>query len=93
MKTDQHYSDKEYERISKGTVTSLDDPIHQGIARVYYKADSNPPYIVAESKYSTSKLGMTKSDKQMSDQWISDRLTKAVGPDLADDVLFEGYGK
>ena len=32
---------------------------------------------------------------QMSDTWIngSDRLVNAVGKDMADDILLEGYGK
>ena len=29
----------------------------------------------------------------MSDEWIHHRLTSAVGSDLADEIMFEGFGK
>ena len=43
----------------------------------------NPPpdYVITEAKYDTSRLGMTKDGRQMSDKWIMEknRLRKAVG--------------
>ena len=94
MKMDQYYEGQGYKRVSLDSVESLDDPIHHGIDGVYYKADGAPPYVVAEAKYGSSQLSKTKNGvKQMSDEWIHDRLTSAVGSDLADEIMFEGFGK
>ncbi len=70
-------------------------PSHQGIDGVYYNPDGHPPYVIAEAKYGSGKLGNTRDGMQMSDNWIngSDRLVYAVGTDPADDILLEGYGK
>lgn len=94
MKMDQYYEGQGYERVSLDSIESLDDPIHHGIDGVYHKTDGDPPFIVAESKYGTSQLSNTKSSgKQMSDRWIEDRLEAAVGKDMADEILMEGYDR
>ncbi len=94
MKMDQYYKGQGYERVSLDSIESLDDPIHHGIDGVYHKTDGDPPFIVAESKYGTSQLSNTKSSgKQMSDRWIEDRLEAAVGKDMADEILMEGYDR
>lgn len=93
MVMDDYYKQLGYERISLDQVTDLDGAIKQGIDGVYYKSDGNPPYIIAEAKYGTSTLSNTLDGKQMSESWIngSNRLERAVGIDLADDILLEGY--
>lgn len=87
------FENQGYQRISIERVTDLNIPTHKGIDGVYYKVDGRPPYIIAEAKYGTSKLGKTLDGKQMSDSWIngSGRLEDAVGKDVADDILLEGY--
>ena len=95
MKMDAYFESQGYERISLDKVTDLNTPTHQGIDGVYYNPDGHPPYIIGEAKYGSSKLGTTRDGMQMSDTWIngSDRLVNAVGKDMADDILLEGYGK
>lgn len=61
-------------------VIGLDDVGRRGIDGVYYNPNGNPPYIIAEAKYNTARLGNTVSDgKQMSERWIDRRLENAVG--------------
>ena len=95
MKMDVYFKSQGYERISLDRVTDLNAPTHQGIDGVYYKSNGHPPYIIGEAKYGSSKQGSTKDGMQMSDTWIngSNRLVNAVGKDVADDILLEGYGR
>ena len=94
MKMDQYYEGQGYDRVSLDSIESLDDPIHHGIDGVYYKADGDPPYIVAEAKYGSSQLSTTKNGvKQMSSEWITDRLEASVGKDMANEMIFEGYDR
>ena len=76
-------------------VTDLNAPNHQGIDGVYYNPNGHPPYVIGEAKYGSSRLGNTLDGPQMSDDWIygSNRLLKAVGKEMYDDILVEGYGK
>ena len=66
-------------------MTSLDAPTHHGIDGVYYMEGRRPPYVIVESKYGTSQLSWLADHKtrQMSDDWIYDRLENAVGEDMA----------
>jgi len=93
MVMDEHYKSLGYERVSVDKVTGLDDTIKKGIDGVYYNPNGKPPYIIGEAKYGTSTLSKTKDGLQMSGDWIegSKRLETAVGKDLADDILLEGY--
>ena len=93
MKMDVYFESQGYERISLDKVTDLDAPTHQGIDGVYYNSDGYPPYVIGEAKYGSSGLGNTRDGMQMSDTWIngSDRLVNAVGKEVADDILLEGY--
>ena len=86
MKMDSYYKQLGYERISLDQVTGLDDATHHGIDGVYYNPNGNPPYIIGEAKYGSSKLGMTKDGKQMSLNWIDQRLEDAVGIETADKI-------
>ncbi|WP_240422369.1 hypothetical protein [Listeria costaricensis] len=78
-------------RINGTRITSLDDPILKGIDGVYECSSPPPKYIIAEAKYGTSKLNKTNDGLQMSEKWImgSDRLTNAVGPELAETIRDE----
>ncbi|MBL1225128.1 pre-toxin TG domain-containing protein [Enterococcus sp. BWR-S5] len=96
MKMDQVMAEKGYNRISIDTVKEIDNPIRKGIDGVYYNPDGHPPYIIGEAKFGTSTLDKLKNGtKQMSDGWIlqDDRLIKAVGKDVYDDILLEGYDR
>ena len=95
MKMDAYFKSQGYERISLDRVTDLNAPNHQGIDGVYYNPDGHPPYVIGEAKYGSSRLGNTLDGPQMSDDWIygSNRLLKAVGKEMYDDILVEGYGK
>lgn len=95
MKMDAYFESQGYERISLDRVTDLNAPNHQGIDGVYYNPNGHPPYVIGEAKYGSSRLGNTLDGPQMSDDWIygSNRLLKAVGKEMYDDILVEGYGK
>ena len=96
MKMDDHYENSNFSRMGDDRIVSLDDKIHHGIDGVYKNNNPNvqPKYVVAEAKYGSSQLGNTKnSGRQMSDAWISKNLDKVVGPEVADDILTEGYSR
>ena len=95
MKMDRYYENQGYERISLDRVTDLNAPNHQGIDGVYYNPDGEPPYVIAEAKYGSGKLGTTLDGPQMSDPWIKgrNRLANAVGKDMIDEIMEEGYSK
>lgn len=80
-----------YTRLGENRVTSLDTPTHHGIDGVYFKADGNPQYIIAEAKYGTGQLRKTQKGMQMSESWIESNLEKAVGTDIADEILSGDY--
>lgn len=90
MKTDQYLREKGYERISKDMVTDIDETGHQGLDGVYYNPEGKPQYIIVDSKYGSAQLNPeTKDGKQMSDNWIDNRLDKAVGKEKADEIRME----
>lgn len=94
MKMDLAMEERGYKRISLDSVTDLNAPTHQGIDGVYYNPNGEPPYVVCEAKYNTATLNeLSDGTMQMSDVWIEQRLDQAVGPDLADEILMEGYGR
>ena len=83
MFSDAYYSSQGYDRINSDSITSLDDPIHQGIDGIYYKKDGDPPFIICESGYAGDGQyhlnTLEDGTKQMSKTWISARLEKALG--------------
>lgn len=95
MKMDVYFESLGYERISGDRVIGLNQSTHHGIDGVYFKPDGHPPFIIAEAKYGSSKLGKTRDGIQMSDTWIrgSNRLENAVGKVTADDILEQGFDK
>lgn len=88
MKMDQYYDSLGFERISQDRVTSLDDPIHQGIDGVYQNK-STGEYIIGEAKYNSSRLN--KQTKQMSAPWIANKLPNSVGQNMSRQILKTGY--
>ena len=95
MKMDIFYDNLGYDRISLDRVIDLDAPTHKGIDGVYYNPDGHPPYIIAEAKFGSARLNNTLDGKQMDDDWIfgSNRLYNAVGKDIYDEILIEGFDK
>ncbi|MEM6271409.1 MAG: hypothetical protein AAF998_18380 [Bacteroidota bacterium] len=73
-------------------VTSLDQTIERGIDHVFTNPGPPPMHVVADSKYGSAKLKkLVNGAKQMSEQWIEDRLRNAVGRRRADEILEDGY--
>ena len=89
MRTDQYLREHGYERISLDGVTSHDQQGHHGIDGVYYNKNGHPQYLIVEAKYGSGKLGETTDGKQMSQQWIENRLDEAVGKEKADEIRKE----
>lgn len=81
LAVDENYD--ECAEIFADSVDSLNSPGHQGIDGVYYKKDGHPQYIIAEAKYGSSRLGNTADGKQMSNNWIINRLDNALGDNTA----------
>ena len=81
MTTDEIYRQLGYERISLDMTTEIDGATHHGIDGVYHNPNGHPPYIIAEAKYGNARLSYLKNPKikQMSREWIGDRLEDAVG--------------
>lgn len=76
--TDVLMTEEGYTKLNGNLVQIGDVPRGTGIDGVWKKSDK---FVITESKYGSSKLGMTKgSGKQMSDKWVGDRLPKEVGP-------------
>ena len=92
MMMDQYYISQGYTPLNKHRVTSLDDKkggFRTGIDGVYEKTnpDGSKTYVIADAKYNKSQLSETVNDgKQMSDQWIDNRLDNAVGKETADEI-------
>ena len=90
MKMDIFYDELGYDRISLDRVTELDAPAHRGIDGVYYNPDGHPPYIIAEAKFGSARLGVLKDGTpQMGDKWIIDRLKAAIGEEMANKIRME----
>ena len=69
-------------RVGTSRVVKIDTTIRKGIDAIYQCDPSPPEFIVVESKYGSSQLGMTKGGvKQMSDPWIygKGRISKYFG--------------
>ena len=88
MSTDEIYRQLGYERISLDMTTEIDGATHHGIDGVYYNPNGHPPYIIAEAKYGSARLSYLKGSKikQMSREWIGDRLKDAVGKGTYDEI-------
>ena len=90
MKMDIFYDELGYDRISLDRTTDLDAPARRGIDGVYYNPDGHPPYIIAEAKFGSARLGVLKDGTpQMGDKWIIDRLKAAIGEEMANKIRME----
>jgi len=86
MKTDQFLRSVGFERISMDTVTDIDESGHHGIDGIYYHADADQCLIV-DAKYGSSQLNPeTRDGKQMSANWINQRLDGDLGKEKADSI-------
>ena len=86
ISADEIYRQLGYERISLDMVTDIDGVTHHGIDGIYHNPNGHPPYIIAEAKYGSARLSYLKGSeiKQMSREWIGDRLKDAVGEEHYD---------
>ncbi|MGT2716677.1 RHS repeat-associated core domain-containing protein [Streptococcus respiraculi] len=85
LKMDRYMEERGFTRVSKDRVSSIDDKGQQGIDGVYYNKNTDT-YVVAEAKYNTAQLAtLADGTKQMSDQWIQNRLFNSVG-NLKDNI-------
>jgi uncharacterized Zn-binding protein involved in type VI secretion len=75
-----------FQKMNGPMTEPTDSPKGPGIDGVYKNTNPPPAYAIADAKYGTSKLGNTKSGKQMSPKWIDQRLNKAVGSRAADQI-------
>ena len=82
MMMDQYYINKGYKPLHD-RVTSLDQVGHQGIDGVYEK---DGKYVIADAKYNTAQLQETQDGRQMSENWINNRLDACVGKEKADQI-------
>lgn len=90
MKADQDLREKGYERISNDMVTDIDENGHQGLDGVYYNPDGHPQILIVDAKYGSASLNPnTKDGKQMSENWIDQRLDKDLGKEKADEIRME----
>ena len=88
METDAFMKDLGYERVSIETVTDLDSVGHQGIDGIYYKPDGHPPYVIAESKYGSSKLSKLQDGTlQMSDDWLTQNTGSLQNNRIYNDIV------
>ena len=88
MKVDQDLNNKGLKNLSENRVSDLKTPTGQGIDGVYYDEAKGITYNV-EVKYGTSQLGDTLDGKQMSSEWIDNRLDQAVGKEMADKIRMD----
>ena len=90
MLMDQYYISQGYKQIHEPRVTDLAHKSGQGIDGVYEKInpDGTKSYIIADAKVNSSELnkGLADGTDQMSDEWIENRLDKAVGKEKADEI-------
>lgn len=90
MCTDIDLTEKGYKALHNNRIQDIDAPMKKGIDGVFEK---NGEYYIVESKYrGTAKLKDTKDGPQMSDNWINNRLEKAIGNDeIVDNIKNKGY--
>lgn len=93
LATDIKFSDNGFEalHIRKGQNGDLLDGWGESGIDHIFKKDGK--YYIVESKYGSSRLGSTTDGLQMSDDWIKGgtRLRDVVGPEVANDILDNGY--
>ena len=87
---DKYLREKGYKQLNLKGVTGLDDAGHHGIDGVHYNPNGHPPYLIVEVKYGEkNSLRNTLDGRQMSKQWIENRLNQAVSKEDADKIRRE----
>jgi RHS repeat-associated protein len=82
---DDHYAAQGY--------TKIDAPGRsQGIDGIYHNPNANPPYVIAESKYGSSRLGRTQDSRQMSNGWIDGTSSPSTAGQTRLDHALQGSG-
>lgn len=93
-KADERMIQDGFEKMNGAPVNMGDAPKGQGIDGVWRNTSPPPDYVITEAKYGSGRLATLKDgSKQMSDDWIDDRLNKEVGRREADrirDAMAEG---
>ena len=92
-KADAYMKSKGYKKLNGPDVQVGDSPRGTGIDGVYENMSPPPKYVIGEAKFGSSQLGKTQDGMQMSENWIDNRLEKAVGRETADDIQLEGYDR
>ena len=68
-----------FQKLNGDTVKVGAPPLGPGIDGVWRNTAPPPEYVITESKYGSSSLStLQDGTKQMSDEWVFDRLPKAV---------------
>ena len=83
---DRYMREEGFEKLNGDPTQLTDPPKGPRIDGVYKNSSPPPQYVIGEAKYGDSRLGMTKDGKQMSPEWIDQRLDKAVGKRMADEI-------
>lgn len=92
-KADAYMKQKGFKKLNGPDVQVGDAPRGQGIDGVYENLNPPPKYVIGEAKFGSSQLGKTQDGMQMSENWVDNRLSKAVGRRTAADILDEGYDR
>ena len=92
-KADAYMKQQGYKKLNGPDVQVGDAPKGAGIDGVYENLSPPPKYVVADAKFGSSPLGQTADGTQMSENWVDNRLNKAVGRATADDIRVEGYDR
>ena len=72
-------------------VDYIDQPLNQGIDGIF-KNPQTGEYNIVETKFGQSGLStLVDGTKQMSEEWIEDRLIQEVGEEIAEEILENGY--
>jgi hypothetical protein len=92
-KADAYMKQKGFKKLNGPDVQVGDAPRGQGIDGVYENLNPPPKYVIGEAKFGSSQLGKTQDGMQMSENWVDNRLNKAVGRRKAADIMDEGYDR
>lgn len=85
--SDNYMQDEGFQKLNGDIVKVGDPPLGPGIDGVWRNTAPPPEYVITESKYGSSTLSTLKDGtKQMSDDWVDQRLNKAVGEQTANAI-------
>jgi hypothetical protein len=83
---DRYMQENGFQKLNGEPTQIGDSPKGPGIDGVYKNSSPPPEYVIGEAKYGSSQLGDTADGKQMSPEWVDQRLDKAVGLRTADQI-------